>query len=175
MRVACCGLLNCEVVGGFQQLQNYLQPRIRFSFPLGLAESLPQAALVEHDQMVQASRRMVPITHSTYAHCHAESTCLIPIAFACSINSRPKIGSRSSSRYRGAVSRGKASQLRDKTEAFAQVSESSIGGDVRDNQTLAISRIPATTASISLSELYTCGEIRIPSESPDGVIASAIR
>src|SRR6266404_1805926 len=37
------------------------------------------------------SRRIVPMTRSTYARCHgerrADSTCLIPIAFTCSTNS----------------------------------------------------------------------------------------
>jgi hypothetical protein len=49
------------------------------SFPLGLAESLPQASLVEHDQMVQGSRRMVPITHSTYATATASAVLKAPV------------------------------------------------------------------------------------------------
>src|SRR3954453_14090810 len=54
------------------------------------------------------------MTRSTYARCHAErgadSTCLIPIAFTCSTKSCPKMRSRSRSRYRGALSHGKASR-----------------------------------------------------------------
>lgn len=62
----------------------------------------PQAAFVEHDHLIQHSRRMLPITRSICARCQgergADNTCSIPIAFTCSTNSWPKMRSRSRSK-----------------------------------------------------------------------------
>jgi hypothetical protein len=55
------------------------------------SEMSVQAFGPKHDYMVQASRRIVPITRSTYERCQgergADKTCSIPNATVCSRNS----------------------------------------------------------------------------------------